>query len=122
MTAPLMCPECGAPMELRPSRFGQFWGCTRYRATGCKGSHGAHPDGSPLGIPANAATKAARVRAHAAFDLLWKEKHVDSRKAAYRWMQERLELSPEQAHIGSFSIEQCEALIVAVEQMQKAAI
>ncbi|TQS83069.1 MAG: hypothetical protein A3Q59_02815 [Methanomethylophilus alvi] len=25
-----MCPQCGAPLTLRESRFGTFWGCSRY--------------------------------------------------------------------------------------------
>lgn len=25
-----VCPKCGAPMQLRPGRYGQFYGCTRY--------------------------------------------------------------------------------------------
>jgi DNA topoisomerase-1 len=25
-----VCPKCGAPMHLRPGRYGQFYGCTRY--------------------------------------------------------------------------------------------
>ncbi len=32
----LSCPECGAPMTLRQSRYGPFWGCTRYPE--CKGT------------------------------------------------------------------------------------
>jgi len=32
----LLCPECGAPMELREGRFGRFYGCTRYPE--CKGT------------------------------------------------------------------------------------
>lgn len=50
----LVCPECGALMRLRKSRFGLFYGCTRYPY--CKASHGAHPDGAPLGVPVNKAS------------------------------------------------------------------
>lgn len=53
------CGECQAPMLLRESRFGKFYGCTRFPE--CRGTHGAHPDGRPLGVPANAETKEARV-------------------------------------------------------------
>ena len=31
------CPKCGAPMEVRQGRFGPFYGCTKFRETGCKG-------------------------------------------------------------------------------------
>lgn len=30
------CPRCGSPMRRRFGRYGQFWGCSRYR--GCKGT------------------------------------------------------------------------------------
>ena len=66
------CPDCGAPMELVPSQLGEdrwYYRCTTY--PDCRGSHGAHPDGSPLGIPADAETREYRKLAHAAFDKLW---------------------------------------------------
>lgn len=113
MIAEVLCGECGAPMSLRESRHGPFYGCTRYPA--CKGSHGAHPNGAPLGIPADAATKAARVKAHAAFDTLWKPDAAKmTRKQAYAWLQSTLGLSKDAAHIGNFTTEQCTLLIEAL--------
>jgi DNA topoisomerase-1 len=38
------CPECGAPMELRRSRFGFFIGCTEYTKTKCSGSIKVTPE------------------------------------------------------------------------------
>jgi len=32
------CPKCGAWMALRKGKNGEFWGCTLFRASGCKGS------------------------------------------------------------------------------------
>jgi len=41
----LLCPECGSPMRLkepkREQRWKKFWGCSKYRSDGCKGSRGA---------------------------------------------------------------------------------
>jgi hypothetical protein len=39
----LLCPKCGAPMGLKKPRkpsdkWNPFWGCTRFKDTGCKGS------------------------------------------------------------------------------------
>jgi len=82
----------------------------------CKGSHGAHSDGKPKGKPGNAATKKARIEAHRLFDLIWKENLVRNRGAAYSWMQKAMSLSKAEAHIGEFSIEQCEKLLRAVYQ------
>lgn len=108
------CGECGSPMELRSGSYGRFWGCTRWPA--CAGAHGAHPDGTPMGVPANAATRWARIRAHQAFDRLW-QSGMMKRRAAYAWMQRTLRLSPTDAHIGRFTIEQCQALERAAEKL-----
>jgi hypothetical protein len=108
----LVCPECGAPMKLKPSRFGLFYGCSAWSDTGCKGSHGANKEGRPHGTPANAETKKARRAAHHVFDHLWKEGHM-SRGAAYRWMQRAMDMTPEQAHIGRFSREECKRVVLA---------
>jgi ssDNA-binding Zn-finger/Zn-ribbon topoisomerase 1 len=111
----LPCPECGAPMALRPSRFGPFYGCSRWRETGCRGSHGAHPNGAPLGTPATRLTKDARIRAHDAFDRLWQNGRM-KRSRAYRWLRIMMNLSKPNAHIGKFTIEQCDRLVLLVER------
>jgi ssDNA-binding Zn-finger/Zn-ribbon topoisomerase 1 len=111
--AKLTCPECGSPMQLRNSKFGPFYGCTRY--PDCTAAHGAHPDGRPLGVPANKETKRWRIEAHTAFDALWQDHGPMKRKHAYKWMQETLGLTPDEAHIGSFDIEKCQRLIAAVK-------
>lgn len=106
----LQCPECGAPMRLRmPSGFGNVWyGCSTFPK--CRGSHGAHPDGTPLGVPANAATKKARIEAHAWFDQLWKECGF-SRKQAYSMLADQLGVAI--IHIGEQDIEGCNKVIEA---------
>jgi ssDNA-binding Zn-finger/Zn-ribbon topoisomerase 1 len=118
MTFDVKCPECGAQMLLKPSKYNPFYGCTKWRETGCKGSHGAHPDGSPMGVPANAATKLARSRAHEAFDRMWKSWHM-TRKEAYRWMQLALGLSKDEAHIGKYSEAQCDQLVALVNESMR---
>lgn len=103
------CGECGSEMALRLGRFGRFWGCARFPE--CKGVHGAHQKtGAPLGIPADAETRAARRRAHAWLDALW-ETGLLTRPAAYRWMREAMRLSKEEAHIARFTVEQCDRLV-----------
>ena len=56
------CPECSADMVLRNSRFGKFYGCSTFPL--CKATHGAHPNGKPLGFPANKELKQLRMKAH----------------------------------------------------------
>ena len=91
------CAECGAEMRLKPSRFGPFYGCVRW--PGCEGTAGAHPDGRPLGRPADAGTKLARQCAHAAFDALWKGQIAfESRGKAYKWLAEQMGVK--EIHIG----------------------
>lgn len=111
------CPECGAPMTLitKNAKYGPFYGCVMFRQTGCRGTHSAHANGQPMGVPGDRETKAARVRAHAAFDQLWTGGKM-SRKKAYQWMQETMHLTKRQAHIGKFDVEQCEALITHIQE------
>ena len=117
---PVTCPDCGAPMRLRTAgkatgalKGRPFSGCSTYPR--CKATHGAHPDGAPMGIPGDAATKAARIRAHAAFDSLWKgDGALMNRGAAYGWLEEALALSRGDGHIGRFTVEDCARLEAAV--------
>jgi ssDNA-binding Zn-finger/Zn-ribbon topoisomerase 1 len=115
--ATLVCPECGGRMLLRQSRYGMFYGCAAYPK--CQSAHGCHPDGRPLGKPANKETKSARIAAHEAFDRLWKRESRMTRSDAYRWMQAALGMTKDEAHIGNFDKEQCAKLIEAVEKYLK---
>ena len=107
--ADLRCGECGELMVLRNSRFGKFFSCTTYPK--CKGTHGAHPDGSPLGTPANKETKQARMKAHAAFDRLWKE-GKRKRGQAYGWLKAQASIPD---HIAGMSVADCNTLIELVD-------
>jgi len=116
-----VCPECGAPMVLREARSdrairkGPFWGCSRFPS--CKATHGAHPDGQPLGLPADKETKRWRIVAHEAFDRLWEPAGPSARAAAYRWLSRSMALTEAECHIGRFSIEQCKQVIeLAIDQ------
>lgn len=111
------CPDCGAPMMLRETeRFKtktgsprKFYGCSRFPK--CMATHGAHPDGRPLGVPGNAETKAARGRAHAAFDAIWQDGRL-TRHAAYAWLAAKL---GGESHMGAMGVEQCERVVMLCE-------
>ena len=107
----LKCPEpdCPGTLVLKESRYGHFYGCNKWSYNQCPGAHGAHPDGSPMGVPAPKETRRARTLTHEKFDRLWKEGHL-SRRQAYRWLQRAMKMTEEQAHIGRFTIEQCRTL------------
>lgn len=111
---PHPCPDCGSRMLLRKSRYGLFYACVTWPA--CPGAHGAHrTTGQPLGVPANKATKAARIEAHAAFDRLWKT-GLMSRSAAYRWLASRLGLTADQCHIGRFDEATCRKVVKVLDE------
>lgn len=105
----IRCGDCGDAMELTVGSWGLYWRCVAH-TTGCKGHIGAHQhDGSPLGIPANAETRAARQRVHAAFDPLWKygdDGRKTRRRRAYAWLALALGLDGE-AHISDFDLATC---------------
>lgn len=111
----LECPECGARLVLRASSTRLFYGCERWRENGCRGTHGAHRNGSPLGIPGDQETKQARMRAHALFNPLYESGRM-RQDEAYIWLQHAMVLSPEEAHIGRFTKQQCQFLIDLIER------
>ena len=102
-------------MCLRPSQFGHdkvYYACT---VEGCPGAHGAHPDGTPLGVPADQATKRMRIAAHAVFDKLWQGAcGLMARSEAYAWMRKELGMTRDEAHIANFDSATCAKLIKAV--------
>jgi hypothetical protein len=87
------------------------------RFPACKGSHGADTNGKPLGIPADRATKQARIRAHAAFDAWWKAFGI-RRKNAYLELRRYMRLRIEDCHIAMFDAAQCERVIRFVSLWQ----
>lgn len=89
----------------------KFFGCVRF--PDCHGAHGAHPDGTPMGTPADKRTRIARVNAHAAFDAAAKARGM-SRKDSYRWLQDLTDLDRLHAHISMFDAETCERLVAVI--------
>lgn len=104
----IVCADCGHGMVLRRSAHGPFYGCSRF--PDCRATHGAHPDGQPLGVPGTRATKDARISAHAVFDRLWENGQM-SRSQAYAWMRDATGFS----HIARLDESQCAELIRAIE-------
>ena len=86
----------------------KFFGCSRF--PNCQAAHGAHPDGKPMGVPANAETKKARMAAHAVFDAYWKKLGL-SKTQGYKLLQDIMGMSAAEAHIANFDKAQCETLV-----------
>lgn len=114
----LKCPECGGQMLLRVTKGKnrRFYSCERF--PDCRGSHGCHPDGKPLGVPADQETKELRIRAHEVFDRLWKLEGK-SRAKAYTWLSIALGIKRVNCHIGSFDKAMCNRVILACKGKEK---
>lgn len=112
--AEVNCGDCGAPMILKPSKFKNpfYYQCPNYPI--CRGAHGAHPDGSPMGIPADKATREARIEAHRVFDD-WTTANDYGRNRAYRELSELMDLDKDEAHISKFDEDECNRLIELIE-------
>ena len=88
------CPYCGAKASLRPA--------SAVYGTATK---------EPMGTLANGDLRNKRIQAHKAFDWMWKSGLMTKRQA-YKWMQGKLALTDEQAHIAKFSEYMCDRLII----------
>ena len=88
------CEPCGA-----------YVGCHKYNEK--QGRDGFQP----LGRLANAELRAAKTKAHTLFDPLWKNKHFKSRRKAYAWLANNMQLPIEKTHIGMFTVAQCDQVI-----------
>lgn len=74
----------------------------------------------PLGTLANTETRNARRDAHAVFDVLWRKKYM-TRSEAYKWLGNKLGLTPEKCHIGESDIYTC-GLIIEMSKVKLAEI
>ena len=72
----------------------------------CDSYVGTHDDGEPLGRLANKALRSWKKKAHDAFDVLWKDKHLD-RNQAYEELADHLGIPDQYCHIGMFKKETC---------------
>jgi hypothetical protein len=105
-----ICPYDGSATKCLDSKsqyhgrsYGPIWVCPKCGAyVGChKGTTKA------LGRLADKRLRAAKISAHAAFDMIWKSKKM-KRPEAYAWLALKLELPVSETHIGMMDLEQCE--------------
>lgn len=111
----MKCPYCGSEARLTDSNevygtsYGKMWLCSGY--PDCDAYVGVHKGTrKPLGTMANALLRMWRKRAHAAFDPLWKTGKL-KRGYAYEKLASALNISPMDAHIGHFDVEQCKLVV-----------
>lgn len=102
----VVCPYCGAAADKVSSQWG-----TKYECLPCDARVGCHRGtDKPLGTLANAPLRDARMRAHAAFDTLWRSCGIP-RREAYAWLGGLMQLKRDACHIGLFTMEQCERVV-----------
>lgn len=114
------CDYCGKNAELvtgakiyphRPDLHGKmFWYCANGHSPAYVGCHGNSKNNAPLGRLADSLLRKLKGQAHEAFDWLWKENHM-SRKDAYSWLAEKMDIPMAACHIGKFSPDQCRQCI-----------
>lgn len=123
----ITCPYCGAPAIYRPASMvhgsntcqkgTHLYVCSRW--PDCNSYVTAHKNSlQPMGSLANKSLRYKRIQAHQALEELRQNRHMET-WAVYVWLQMKLKLPPDKAHIGMFSEEMCDHLIsVCQESMQ----
>ena len=101
---------------LYPNRYDlaekSFWICSE-----CGAYVGCHPGTvTPLGSLAGKRTRLARMMAHRAFDVFWKDRGGVSRGRAYRLLAAKLGL--EHIHIGQSGYKRCAMIVRAVRELE----
>lgn len=113
--ATVKCPYCGAHAMRRPAsvvygeaarvKEGYLYVCSRWPA--CDAYVSAHlKSGRPMGTLANGELRHKRILAHRALEGFRRHNHMEKWEA-YRWLQAKLGLGQEQAHIAMFSEYRC---------------
>ncbi|VUD67788.1 hypothetical protein UKMH10_5551 [Burkholderia pseudomallei] len=120
LPAPTECRFCGGAVriarnsEIYGRDFGDWpWA---YLCGGCRAYVGMHPQTAiPLGTLADNETRAARMRAKAAFNPLWQRDGM-SRSEAYSWLAARLGIAVGETHIGWFDVAMCDRVVAVIHQ------
>ncbi len=123
----VVCPYCGEEARLADSAevysrsYGMIWICVPCRAW--VGVHKGDGKNRPLGRLANAELREWKMRAHAAFDPMWKAKvrrdecsKGRARGAGYKWLAEKLGVPVDECHIGMFDVDVCRRVVEVCRQ------
>ena len=121
------CPECGKPMELvwsekfryASGRRKPFYRCVDHPE--CRGTHGAHPNGAPMGFPADTETRALRKQAHKELNRLFplvirrgrEIGHKERSDRIYSWLRFK-----GYGHISKMGSDRCQKLIDELKKIK----
>jgi hypothetical protein len=75
-----------------------------------------HGNTRPLGRLANKELRSWKIRAHTAFDRLWKSRRM-KREQAYAWLAEKLGISKKECHIAMFDKAMCQRTIALSNEL-----
>ena len=109
------CPYCGKDAALLDASAiygagidaGLLWACRP-----CEAWVGCHKGTTrPKGGLAKKALRAARIRAHGAFDPIYRTGLMD-RSEAYAWLADHVGVDRRDCHIGMFDERQCELVVI----------
>ena len=111
---PPTCPYCRAKSQLvngsKIYNSNQFNGQLFYACLPCQAWVGCHKGtDKPLGRLANKELRQAKVKAHAAFDPIWRSS--GNRRGGYAWLAEQLGIEAKDCHIGMFDVPMCERVV-----------
>ena len=106
MIEEVYCPTCQSEMVLKKGKYSEFYSCSRYPE--CKETHGAHPDGSPMGKPATSEVRKLRIVVHKKLNEIWSYEDREQRKEMYRWLVE----NTESGHVAMMGKEEIEDLLI----------
>ena len=114
------CRYCGGIVYLKTSQefYGEDYGTSLYvcENNDCGAYVGTHAGTSkPLGTLARKDLRNMRRSCHRMFDPLWKT-GIMTRDEAYVLLQERMGMSPEEAHIGMFDEKDCRRMLVLFQR------
>ena len=121
------CPYCGAPAICRPAntvhgsntwqKSSHLYICSHW--PDCDSYVAAHKKNlQPMGSLANKSLRHKRIQAHQALEELRQNRHME-KWAVYIWLEMKLKLSPDEAHIAMFSEAMCDKLIsICQESLQ----
>ena len=113
-----ICPYCRNESHYVDSKivYGKSYGMI-YLCNRCNAYVGVHKGtNQALGRLANNELRKYKIKAHDAFDKLWKSKQM-TRTEAYKQLSEHLGIPPEFTHIGMFGVKTCKEVIFKSNQV-----
>ena len=116
-----VCPYCHVAGVLVPTQYGRRWECPMDGCDARVGVHRNSPRAAPIGTMARGPLRVARMKAHDAFDPLWKDQPPEfpSRKAAYSWLAGVIGVPVKRCHIGEFDEATCARVLAAISDLME---